>query len=161
MVSPEQINDQKPEDEQAPSPAQEKQVPKAVENKRSWLKPLMRVAAIVLSLGGSFAIVWATFIFLPGDYGNWALLEGLLLGTVSAVLFRSWWAILVIPVAFSLGEFLAFYLIPLVISPNPLEIDDAPFGVFLWALGGPISATIGALFGTFMVKKVWEQGRQQ
>ena len=113
MVSPEHINEQKPEDQQAPSPAVEQQVPAVVKKKRPWLKPLMRVASIVLSLVGSFVIVWATFIFLPGDYGNWALLEGLLLGAVGAVLFWSWWAILVIPIAFSLGEFLAFYLISL------------------------------------------------
>ena len=132
MVSPEHIDNQKSENQQVPSTAVEQQVPKVIEKKRPWLKPLMREAAMVLSLVGSFAIVWATFILLPGDYGNWALLEGLLLGAVSAVLFRSWWATLDIPIAFSCGEFLAFYLISLVISPNPLEMDDAPFGVFLW-----------------------------
>lgn len=160
MVSPEHINEQKPEDQQAPSPTVEQQVPAVVKKKRPWLKPLMRVASMVLSLGGSFVIVWATFIFLPGDYGNWAPLEGLLLGAVGAVLFWSWWAILVIPIAFSLGEILAFYLISLVISPNPLGMDDAPFGVFLWALAGPITATFGALIGTSIVK-ARKQGRQQ
>ena len=81
---------------------------------RPWLKPLMRATAIVLSLVGSFAIVWATFIILPLDAYSLAIMEGLLLGLISAFLFRSWWAVLVVPIAFTAGTFLAFYLIPLV-----------------------------------------------
>ena len=131
-----------------------------VEEKRPWLKPLMRVTAIVLSLVVSFALVWVTFIFLPNASGL-AIMGGLLIGLVSAFLFRSWWAVLVVPIAFTAGMFLAFYLIPLVISPNPLAIDDAPFGVGLWEIIGPITALIGALFGTFIDKKVREQRRQQ
>ena len=142
MVSTEHIDNQKTE-------------------KRTWLKPLMRVTAIVLSLVGSFALVWATFIILPIDAYSLAIIEGLLLGLVSAFLFRSWWAVLVVPIAFTAGMFLAFYLIPLVISPNPLSINDAPFGVGLWEIFGPITALIGALFGTFIDKKAREQRRQQ
>ena len=66
-----------------------------------------------------------------------------------------------IPIAFTAGTFLAFYLISLVISPNPLAMDDAPLGVFLWEIIGPITAAIGALFGTFIDKKAREQRRQQ
>ena len=131
-----------------------------VEEKRPWLKPLMRATAIVLSLVGSFALVWVTFIILP-DASGLAIMGGLLIGLVSAFLFRSWWAVLVVPIAFTTGMFLAFYLIPLVISPDPLSINDVPFGVGLWEIIGPITALIGALFGTFIDKKVREQRRQQ
>ena len=131
-----------------------------VEEKRPWLKPLMRGAGIVLSLVCSFAGVWATFVFQQADIMNWAILEMLLLGAVSAVLFRSWWSVLVIPIAFTVGGVLAFFLISLVISPNPLAINDAPFGVLLWAVIGPITAAIGAIFGTAIVN-VWVQGRKQ
>jgi len=154
MASPEHIDDQNLEDQQVPSLAEEQQAPGVVVKKRPWLKPLMRGAGIVLSLACSFAGVWATFVFQQSDIVNWALLEVILLGAVSAVLFWSWWAILVIPIAFSLGEFLAFYLISLVISPNPLDIGDTGFGVFLWAIIGPIIATVGALIGTVIVKVV-------
>src|SRR5450759_1178710 len=106
MVSPEHIDEQKPEKQQAPSPAVKQQVPAVVEKKRPWLKPLMRVAVVVLLLGGSFALFWATFIFLQGTPASLALPEGLLLGVVSAFLFRSWWAILVVPIAFTCGELL-------------------------------------------------------
>jgi len=163
MVSPEHIDNQKPENEQTPSPAVEQQVQAVGEEKRTWLKPLMRVAAIVLALVGSFAGFWAFFsLQLPqsnnGD--GWALLGTVLLGAVSTVLFRSWWALLVIPIAFSAGAFLAMYLIPLVISPNPLAMNDAPFGVILWEIFGPIIAAFGALLGISIVKTL-EQVRQQ
>ena len=145
-----------------------------VEEKRPWLKPLMRGAGIVLALVCSFAgvwatfvfqqvdfaIVWATFIILSPEAGGLAIMAGLLLGLVSAVLFRSWWAVLVIPIAFTVGGVLAFFLISLVISPNPLTMDDAPFGVLLWAVIGPITAALGALFGTAIVN-AWVQGRKQ
>ena len=88
-------------------------------------------------------------------------MAGLLLGLVSAFLLRSWWAVLVIPIAFTAGTFVAFYLISLIISPNPLAMDDAPLEVFLWEVIGPITALIGALFGTFIDKKAREQRRQQ
>jgi len=93
-----------------------------VEEKRPWLKLLMRVTAIVLSLVVSFALFWVTFIFLP-DASGLAIVGGLLIGLVSAFLFRSWWTVLVVPLAFTAGMFLAFYLIPLVISPNPTVVD--------------------------------------
>jgi len=160
MVSPEHIDEHKPENQQEPSPTEEQQEPVAVEKKRPWLKPLMREAAIVLSLVGSFAIVWVHFTFIPMDYAMWAVVEGLLIGAVSAVLFRSWWALLVIPIAFSLGEFLAFYLMPLVISPNPFEIGDAGMAVILWAFAGPISSLFGAILGILIVKTL-ELVRQQ
>ena len=142
MVSTEHIDNQKSE-------------------KRPWLKPPMRVIAIVLPLVGSFALVWAIFIILSTDAGGLAIMRGLLLGLVSAFLFRSWWAVLIVPIAFTAGTLLAFYLIPLVLSPNPLAMGDAPLGFFLWEVIGPITAVIGALFGTFIDKKARKQSRQQ
>lgn len=163
MVSPEHIDNHKPEDQQAPSPGVEQQVPAVVEKKRTWLKPLMRVAAIVLSLVGSFAGFWAYFSFQLQQSNNgegWAILGAILLGAVSAVLFQSWWALLVIPIAFSAGAFLAIYLIPLVISPDPLAIDDVGFGAFVWAVCGPIFAVFGSLLGILILKTL-EPVRQQ
>ena len=132
-----------------------------VEEKRPWLTPVLRATVIVLSFVGSFALVWVTFIILTPDAGGLAIMGGLLLGLVSAFLFRSWWAVLVIPLVFTAGMFLAFYLISLVISPNPLAMDDAPLGVGLWEITGPITALIGTLFGTFIDKKAREQRRQK
>ena len=158
MVSPEHIDEQKPENKQAPSPAVKQQVPTEVEKKRVWLK---RVAGIVLTLVGSFAIAWAVFVFPFLQTGpdfvtfifNLTLILGVfLLGVVSAVLFRSWWALLVVPIAFALGEFLAFYLIPLVISPNPFGSVDMYLEVLVWA-PGPILALFGALIGATIIMR--------
>jgi len=169
MVSPEHIDEQKPEVQQAPSPAVEQQVPEVFEKKQTWLKWLMRVAGIVLPLVCNFVGIWVYFVFMTPSQqdaltqqagGSFLLLLGVvLLGAVSALLFRSWWAILVIPIAFSAGVLLAFYLMPMVISPNPLDIGDTGFGVFLWAIIGPMIALFGALIGTAIVK-VWEAREQ-
>jgi hypothetical protein len=160
MVSPEHIDNHKPEDQQAPSPGVPQQVPAVVEKKRTWLKLLMRGAALVLSLVGSFAGFWA-FFMQPSNIGEgWAILGAILLGTVSAILYRSWWALLVIPIAFSAGAFLAIYLMPLVISPNPLAVDDVGFGAFLWAVFGPIFAVFGALLGILILKTLEPVRRQ-
>ena len=163
MVSPEHLSEQKTEDQQAPSPAVKQQVRAVVEKIRQWLHPRRRVAGIVLPLVGNFAGVWVVAAFMKPSAQDWTLvvvLGVLLLGAVSAALFRSWWAILVVPIAFALGGVLAIYLIPLVISPNPLAMDDAPFGVILWEIIGPILAIIGAFFGNAIVW-AWKQRWQQ
>ncbi len=160
MVSPEHIDEKKHDDKQVSDPTEEKQALLVGEKKRPWLEPLLRVTGIVLSLGGSFAIAWAIFNdpSITVDPGL-ALLGGLLIGAVSAGLFWSWWAILEIPIAFVAGEFLAFYLIPQVISPNPFEIGDASFGQALWAVAGPITATFGAIIGAF-IGMSWKKRQQ-
>jgi len=150
MVSPEHIENQKTE-------------------KRSWLKLLMRVAGIALPLVCNFAGMWFYFVFMTPSQqdalmqqtvGSSLVLLGLiLLGVVSALLFRSWWAMLVIPVSFLAGVALVYYLMPLVIAPDPLDIGDTGFGVLLWAIIGPIITLVGALIGTAIVK-VWETREQ-
>ena len=140
MVSPEHIDEQKSENQQ---------VPTEVEKKRPWLKPLMRVAGIVLSLVGSCAI-WIMLVIWPLNGYVLYLLAVLLFGAVSilsALLFRSWWALLVVLITFALGGLLASYLIPLL---NPPVSD--PFAAFNWLFYGPIVAVIGALIGTAIVK---------
>jgi hypothetical protein len=156
MVSPEQINERKTEDQPAPTPAVEQQVAAGGEKKRTWLKPLIRVGGIIVSLLGGFAIVSLTISNV--DFQG-VILVAFFLGGGCALLFRSWWAILVVPLAFALGEFLAWNLAPGVFSPDPrFFTDDVAFGVFFEAIGGALLATIGALIGAALVKKPWVQG---
>ncbi len=156
MVSPEQIDNQKSENQQAHSPAVERQVPAGSEKKRTWLKPLMRVSGVVVSLLGGFAILCLMIGNL--DFQGWGLLVACLLGVVGALLFRSWWAQLVVPLAFALGEFLARYLAPVVFSPDPRFLTwEGAFGVGLGAIFAAILATIGAFIGTSIVKKAWKE----
>ena len=157
------------EEETSLSPAEEQQEPIVVEEKRPWLKLLIRVAGIALPLVCIFAGMWVYFVFMTPSQqdalmqqavgSSLVLLGMLLLGVVSALLFRSWWAMLVIPIAFLAGVLLVYYLMPLVIAPNPLDIGDTGFGVLLWAIIGSIITTIGALFGT-VIPKVLEVVRR-
>ncbi len=158
MVSPGQIDNQKSEDKQAPDPAVKQQVPTEGEKKRTWQKPLMRGVGVVVPLLGGFAILCLTLSNI--DFLGWGLLlVACLLGVAGALLFRSWWAQLVVPLAFALGEFLARYLAPVVFSPDPRFFTyEGAFGVGLGAIFAAILATIGAFIGTSIVKKAWKEG---
>jgi hypothetical protein len=57
QVWPEHIDHQNPEDQQVPSPAEEKQISKVGEKKRSWMKPLLRSVALGLSLMDVYASI--------------------------------------------------------------------------------------------------------
>ena len=154
MVSPEHIDNQKSENQPVLTPVVSQQVPTEVEKKRPWLKPLMRVVGIVLSLIGSCAI-WIMLVIWPLNEGLLLLLGVLLYGAVSilsALLFRSWWALLVILITFALGGFLASYLITFVIPPEPEPPGYLPMGALYWLFFGPIVALVGALIGTSIVK---------
>jgi hypothetical protein len=118
---------------------------------RPWLKPLVRVVAIMLSLIGGFTILCLTISNV--DFQGWGFLIACLLGVAGTLLFRSWWALLVVPLSFTLGEFLGWYLAPVVFSPDPrFFTDDVAFGVFFGVGGGAILATMGAVIGTAFVK---------
>jgi len=146
MVSPEHLDEQKPENEQVPSPTEEKQALPANKKKRPWLKPLMRAAGIILALGGSFAMTWFAFAVQPPAVDNPEALLIFLLGAISAALYLSWWAILQIPIAFVAGSFVAFYVTP----AWYFYMDDAGFGQAMWVIGGPIFAFIGACIGSYL-----------
>ncbi len=158
MVSPEQIDNQKSENQQASDPAVKQQVPTEGEKKRTWLKPLMRGVGVVVPLLGGFTILCLTISNIT--FLGWGLvLVACLLGVAGAVLFRSWWAQLFVPLAFTLGEFLAWYLAPIVFSPDPRFLtEDGAFGVGLGAIFAAALATIGAFIGTSIVKKAWKEG---
>lgn len=123
-----------------------------VEEKRPWMKPLMRVLGVVVPLIGGFANMWC-LIFYPLEFQFWALLVAFLLGVVGAVLLRSRRAIFVVPIALTLGELLVVCLVTLLFVPNPIGVDDVPFGVVGVAVIGFIIAVFGAWIGTFIVKK--------
>ena len=140
MVSPEHTDNQKSDNQQAPSPAVKQQVPTDVEKKRVWL---MRVLGVVVPLIGGIAIMCLN-IYFP-DFWALGLLVALLLGAVSALLIRSWWTMLVAPIALALGAWL--------IASLPIQIGDAGFGVFYT----PLITAFGALLGIAIVKKTWRE----
>ncbi len=165
MVSPEHVNKQKPENEQAPDPPEEQQVVPVGEKHRLWLEPLLRGIAIVVSLlGGIAAVSLVVFSFKPWlELGfenaaadqlaylrTLAILLVFLVGVGSAVLFRSWWAILVVPLALSLGAILTYYLSQQ-IAYELLHYDDVIFGVAFFSIFYvPSIAVISVFIGTYL-----------
>jgi hypothetical protein len=168
MVSPEHINEQKPEDKQVLSPVEEKPVLPVSEKKRPWMEPLLRAVAIVVSLMSGIASVYLVVLrFSPWlELGfenpsadrlayleNVAMLLVFLVGVGAAVLFRSWWAMLFVPLAIGLGAVPTYYLVRYQIAPDLLSYDDVGFGVIVFSLFyipgiAVIGAFIGSYFGT-------------
>ncbi len=164
MVSPEHINEQKPENEQAPDPHEEQQVVLVGEKQKPWLEPLLRGIAIVVSLMSGIAAVSLVVLsyrpWLELGFENSAADQLAYLRTVAmllvflvalggAVLFRSWWAILGVPLALSLGAVLTYYLSNQ-IAYELLHYDDVVFGVAFFAIiYVPSIAVIGAFFGSY------------
>jgi len=157
MVSPEHINEQDPEDKEALAPFEEQKILAADKKKRSWMEPLLRVGAVVYALIGGFAIICLMQINM--DFQGWGLLVAFLLGTACALLFRSWWAILAVPLALGLGVYLAGSYNPFALSSDPrLSMGDNGFGFwFNAAIFLPILTVIGACIGSF-VGVLWKKG---
>ena len=127
------------------------------EQKRPWIEPLLRVVAVMFSLIGGFAITCLSLYNL--DLKGWGFLMALLLGGICALLFRSWWAILFVPLALGLGELLAWYLSPLIVSIDPrFHTDNVALGVVFDAVFNIpgiaiIGIGIGSYLGTLWKKK--------
>ena len=171
MISPEPVDKLKPEDKLAQDPAEEKQQLTEGGKKRPWLEPLLRGIAIVVSLmcgiASVYLVVSSYLPWLELGYENSSadhlaylrtmvfLLVGLV-ALVCAVLFQSWWAILVIPVALGLGVVLTNILSNLFVS-DLLGYDDVGFGVgfntAICIVSAIIGASLGSLIGTAWKKR--------
>jgi hypothetical protein len=81
---------------------------------RRWKGVLLSILGIVLPFAGGFLIGWPRQYGESSDIFFIGLGVGLLV-VVGAVMFRSWWAIEIVPVAFIAGGILAGYIVsPLV-----------------------------------------------
>lgn len=173
MESPEHVDEQKPEAEQVLSPVEEKLVLPVGEKKRTWMEPLLRVGAIVVSLMSGIASVYLIVL----SYRPWlelgfqnssadqlaylrtvALLLVFLVGLGGSMLFRSWWALLVVPLALSLGAVLTNYLSDQ-IAYDLLHYDDVGFGVIFDTATCILSAIIGAFIGSYL-GTLWKKRQQ-
>jgi hypothetical protein len=147
MISQKQNNIGRPEEEAAP-PLDHKQTSTPVSSWRSW-SLWLRVLGVVVALVGGFV----QFFPSPLPLGVYFLVP-LLVGVVSAGLLHSWWAMLVVPVAFSIGAVLSFLF-------QGMGIDlSSPEGVDIFVVFGVVPIVIGTLIGTPIVKKI-EQRLQQ
>jgi hypothetical protein len=144
MISQQSNHRHWPEEETAP-PLAQKQPSTPASSWRGWsrwLRVLGVVVPVVVGLVCSFIdlsfllVVW--FLFL--------------LGVVSAALFRSWWAVLVVPAALSLGTLLGIIFIggglPNIASPGFVE------GVTLFVSLGVVPMVIGTAIGAPLGKQI-------
>ena len=105
------------------------------------------VVGVVVSLLGGMACMYLTLI-AAGFYFGWVV--AFFVGIVGAVLLRSRWAILVVPLALTLGE--------LLVTPQLFAVSFTSLGSFILAFAGPIIATLGSLSSISIVKEYREQG---
>ncbi len=152
MISHEQNNICWPEEETEP-PLDQKQLSTPAFSWRGW-SPWLRVLGVVVPLVVGFALAFPIDIPL-GVY----LLVPVLVGVVSAGLLRSWWAMLIVPVAFSVGFFLSNIL-----QMGGFDLQDwaaSGFeGVDILVILGVVPVEIGVAIGTPIGKKI-EQRLQQ
>lgn len=119
---PQMQDDKRQSEELAPLPVQEKQ-PEAPHEERAgstsapprrWIRVLLPILAVALPLVGGF--IWGGI----GDIFDsmWLFLTVVLgcglLALVGAALLRSWWALIIEPVAWAVGWILGALLIPLI-----------------------------------------------
>src|SRR3974390_1512221 len=99
MVTPEFVDKQRPEDTSAFSPIKEKQLPLVSESRHPWRKPLRVFVGVILSLIGGITCMYITLI-AGGFVFGWIV--AFFVGIAGAILLRSRWAILVVPLVLTL-----------------------------------------------------------
>ncbi len=146
MKAPEFIDEQRFEDEPFLSPVQEKQILVVPEYKHAWREPLRALSGVVVSLIGGIVCMYFT-LSAAGFYFGWIV--AFFVGIAGAVLLRSRWAILVVPIAFTLGE--------LLVEPQLFIVSFMSLGSFILAFAGPILAVLGSLSCISIIKEAHEQ----
>lgn len=158
-MEPQLDDDKRQDEEQVSSPVQEKQTAAPLEERagatsvppRRWIRVLVPILAVALPLVGG--LIWGGI----GDIFDslWLVLTIILgcglLAFVGAALLRSWWALVVEPVAWAVGWILGALLIPLIQGGWPALQDSFTFiwreNIFVMMLQG---ASLPLLLGTFL-----------
>ena len=155
MLSQKQNNMHWPEQE-TPPPLEQKHTDTSASAWRGW-NLWLRVLGVVVPLAAGFALFFP--IAIPLNVYLFMLVP-LVVGVASAGMLRSWWAMLIVPVAFSVG----FYLSSIfqgggIVLPN---MADPGFveGMLILVILGVAPIAIGVAIGTPIGKKI-EQRLQQ
>ncbi len=98
MISQKQNNFNWPEEETPPTPNQE-QIAPAASSWQGW-SLWLRILGVVVALVGNVVL----FLLGTQDFQSLSILLLVLVGGVSAGLIRSWWSLLIVPVAFVVGD---------------------------------------------------------
>lgn len=134
MISQKPNNFHWPE-ETPPSPHQEQTAP-AASSWQGWSLGL-RILGVVVALGAGFGQFFPSPLPLSVYF-----LVPILVGVLSAGLFRSWWVMLVVPVAFSIGVMLS-----LIVQGQKIDLSSLE-GWAMVLVFGVVPIVIGAAIGT-------------
>jgi hypothetical protein len=146
MISQKPNNFHWPEEETPPSSNQEQTAP-AASSWQGW-SLWLRILGVVVALGAGFGQFFPNPLPLAVYF-----LVPVLVGVVSAGLFRSWWAMLVVPVAFSIGVMLS-----LIVQGQGIDLSS-PEGWDIVLVFGVVPIVIGTAIGTRIGK--WIEQRLQ
>ena len=97
MISQKHNNFHWTEEETSPTPNQEQTAP-AASSWQGW-SLWLRILGVVVALVGNVVLV----LLGTQDFQSLSILLLVLVGSVSAGLIRSWWSLLIVPVAFVVG----------------------------------------------------------
>ena len=130
-----------------PLPHDQKQPSAPTFSWRSW-SFWLRVIGVILAFVGFYEGIELGEFSMP-LLGDWWAIGGLisliLVGVVCAALIRSWWSLLIVPVAFGVGGFL-LQLITHTFGSNEFSLDllgPLMFLLFFVEMGVAIGTTIG------------------
>jgi hypothetical protein len=158
-MKPQLYDDKRQGEEQAMTPVQEKQTAAPHEERagstsappRLWIRVLLPILVVALPMGGG--LIWGGIGDIFDDlWLNLTIILGCgLLAFVGAALLRSWWALLVEPVAWAVGWILGALLIPLIQGGWPALQDTITLiwgnNIFVMMLQ---IASLPLLLGTFL-----------
>ena len=124
MVSPESIDKQKPDDQQVLSSAEDKQTTSEVRSRqthalsRRWILVLLCILGIMIPVIAGSMVLWWPWGFDTESVLNMVILLAAVSVTIGGALlylvFRTWWACLVAPFAWLIGEFLGAVVHPII-----------------------------------------------
>jgi hypothetical protein len=148
MISQKQ-NDMHWPEEETPPPIDQKHISAPSSSWRGW-SLWLRVLGVAVPLVGGFALAFPIDIPLNMYL---LMLVPLLVGVASAGLLRSWWAMLIVPIAFSVGFFMS----------NTFQMSGFDLqnwaasgfeGVDILVFLGVMPVAIGVAIGTPIAKKI-------
>jgi len=163
---PHMHDDKTQNEEQILSPVENKQMATPLEKRskptpaspKRWIGVLLSILGMVLAVAGGFLYGWPWWNMGVSET-NWSFYTLLFVGialsvVVGAALLRSWWALLIVPIACVAGAILAGYILdPLIYGWTCVSVEELHFICPPLALNAyvPGWSAVQAKFGSFWI----------